>query len=119
MREIKFRIWHEETKRFYYLYLSEVIGLERVLSIPANSILQQYTGLRDKSGKEVFEGDLIQYNRQSSYDGVSLEAKWSSDRWGWVFVSKSGDFFANEYTPEGDRFNFIEVVGNIFENPEL
>lgn len=112
MRDVKFRIWYYHQAVFKYGGLD----LFSKLSFPLNwCCIQQYTGLQDKNGKDIYEGDLIQYNRQSSYDGTNFEAKWSEDRWGWALVSKNGDFLGNEYTPEGDRYKFIEIVGNIFE----
>lgn len=78
-------------------------------------VIQQYTGLKDKNNKEIYEGDFIQYNRRSSFDGINFEVKWSENNFGWVFVSKNGDYLVNEYAPEGNRYNFIEIVGNIFE----
>lgn len=122
-REIKFRIWDKRFKTFYYpcfnMYWLQTdssgnLFYETGVDTKNNYIVQQYTGLKDKFGNEIYEGDLIQYNRQSSYDGINFQVKWSEARWGWVLVSENGDFLANEYTPNGDRYNFIEKVGNIF-----
>lgn len=78
-----------------------------------------YTGLNDTDGISIFEGDIIQYKQNSSYDGVKFEVKWSENCLGWIFQSANGDVLVNEWTPNGNRFNFLEINGNIFENPEL
>jgi uncharacterized phage protein (TIGR01671 family) len=82
-------------------------------------IWQQYTGLKDKNGKEIYEGDLVQYNQNSNYDGMNFEVIWSYVSFGWVLKSKNGDYLSNQITPTGPRYNFLEIAGNIFENPEL
>ncbi len=45
-------------------------------------------------------------------------AKWSDDKLGFIFQSNSGEQLVNQ-TPHLNRFKHLEVVGNIFENPEL
>jgi uncharacterized phage protein (TIGR01671 family) len=126
MREIKFRYYDSTIKQFIYSdefsYPGICERLEMFFGKARNyseDVIQQYTGLKDKSGKEIYEGDIVQYNRRSSYDGINFEVKWSEDNWGWVLVSKNKDYLINEQTPEGYRYEFIEIVGNIFENPDL
>jgi hypothetical protein len=45
--------------------------------------------------------------------------QWSGDSLGYILQSQSGDILTNSCTPNGNRFNFIELKGNIFETPEL
>lgn len=128
---IKFKVYDKKAKSWtkaldFINYLwsrnHKSIDLDTVILDPVSDEdfkVCWFTGLKDKYGNEIYQGDLIQYNHQSSYDGISFEVKWSNERWGWVLVSKDGIFLSNEYTPEGDRYNFIEVSGNIFEHPEL
>jgi hypothetical protein len=124
MREIKFRVWTKTQDRYYYDYQIGKVHLDGTYSVPLNNIFkfnssslvfQQFTGLKDKNSREIYEGDLIQYNRRSSYDGITFEVKWSEDNWGWTLVSKNMDYLVNERAPEGYRYEFIEIVGNIFE----
>jgi uncharacterized phage protein (TIGR01671 family) len=84
-----------------------------------NLVVQQYTGLKDSKGVEIYEGDIVQYNQNSNYDGTNFEVTWSDDSFGWVLKSNNGDYLTNMITPNGPRYNFLEAVGNIFENPEL
>lgn len=136
-RSIKFRVWDNKSLRFlseneFTLFKNGCLNLKsKTITNPSENTLdqyyfsenrftiQQFTGLLDKNGREIYEGDIVQYNRRSSYDGINFEVKWSEDNWGWVLVSKNKDYLINEQTPEGYRYEFIEIVGNIFENPDL
>ena len=60
-----FRMWDINTKKFYYMYLDELIGLTRTISIPKDATIQQYTGLNDKNNIEVYEGDVIKWEYKS------------------------------------------------------
>ncbi len=74
---------------------------------PDDVILMQYTGYKDMKGKEVYEGDIVRY-----YDDI-YEVRWI---WvGFYLRSIQDDSFDELATTE----NFIEVIGNIYENPEL
>ncbi len=102
-----FRMWDINTKRFYYMYLDELIGLTRTISIPKESTIQQYTGLTDKNGKEIYEGDLIRGMFDFGPAGFSelmLPVCW--------------------HNLQGYQWNYwnlstIEVVGNAYEQKEL
>ncbi|KKL84776.1 hypothetical protein LCGC14_1961420, partial [marine sediment metagenome] len=69
-------------------------------------ILMQFTGLKDKNGKEIFEGDILKYENRN------YEVSWMED---------DGGFFAwlYGYSIQGGLFLWTEVIGNIYENPEL
>ena len=102
-----FRMWDINTKRFYYMYLDELIGLTRTISIPKEATIQQYTGLNDKNGKEIYEGDLIRGMFDFGPAGFSelmLPVCW--------------------HNLQGYQWNYwnlstIEVVGNAYEQKEL
>ena len=69
--------------------------------------LMQYTGLRDKNGKKIFEGDIvIQEDTESVY-----EIKWHKEEAGFYMNS------TNDYTTI--EAEYLEVIGNIYENEEL
>lgn len=83
--------------------------------------LMQFTGLHDRNGKEIYEGDILQNTKHSNqlvevyWQGCTTNnAHWI--KWGgWAFrkVQNDGNFTFAVYDNE------IEVIGNIYENPDL
>lgn len=123
---MKFRAWDEKKtifalKGFHIMGECTVFDLvnQYKLENHCDLIITQYTGLKDRYGNELYCGDVVQYNRNSGYDGINFEVRWSPFRWGWTLISYNGDQLSNQYTPDGDRYNFIQLVGNVFENPDL
>ena len=131
MREIKFRAWDKKKKKWLHGYkelggchiLGETILLGEWCSVEMarlNDIeVMQYTGLKDKNGKEIYEGDLLKYiNPKNQRKEQPLhEVKWSDGKAKFVFIPIGGDGTDN---PHGmcsvERF---EIIGNIYENPDL
>jgi uncharacterized phage protein (TIGR01671 family) len=124
----KFRVWDKLAERMIYPHNDNqqhfIIDLNGQFHNLQNGsggddyVIQQYTGLTDKNGKEIYEGDIVQYNQNSSYDNMNFIAKWSDDKLGFIFQSNSGEQLVNQ-TPHLNRFKHLEVVGNIFEHSEL
>ena len=85
---------------------------EEILFIQQECDLMQYTGIKDKNGKEIYEGDIVRCNSGFYEGGVGVITYVSADNEPGFFI-----VFAN-YETEVD-FNNIEVIGNIYENPEL
>ena len=131
MREIKFRAWHKEKKLMldvatiefredgtcegarcnhplihggnWYYYLDEDIKLI------------QYTGLKDKNGKEVYEGDIV----ECYVDGIKEISKVEFFEGCFCIRAKNND---PDYIPclcTVDTNQTLEIIGNIYENPEL
>ena len=93
-----------------------------------NKTIGQYTGLKDKNGKEIYEGDVLKQVKKSSREGYEST---SYDKNNFEVVFKYGSFWLQR--PYGDSayirdfpnidefvgFECFEIVGNIYENPEL
>ena len=108
-REIKFRAWQTEYKKMEYLgSIGRMINLYDSTWFDDNFFkLMQYTGLKDKNGKEIYEGDIIEF----TVGKFKAEVMWN-DKGFWGIKC---DVFCNDtlYFPE------TKVIGNIYENPEL
>jgi len=125
MREIKFRAWNKDKKEMYqdrwsYLefdrkfrwFLTEGDGGGPLLCNFMNGILMQFTGLKDKNGKEIYEGDIVKFI--TNYDEKERIGKI-------IFELDSFDIEENDeiHSLLLKYLSNIEVIGNIFENPEL
>jgi uncharacterized phage protein (TIGR01671 family) len=110
MREIKFKIWESEGKG-----MSEPITIQELIleECPLNpkDIVLQYTGLKDKNGKEIYEGDIV--NVIDRYGWIRKQISWCGNIS--AFGHKDED---REWVIVGSQWG-IEVIGNIYENPEL
>lgn len=124
MRELEFRAWWKDTKRFldcdeWYMTCSGAKYLHYAV-MPYkddNFIIEQYTGLKDKNGQKIYEGDIVRYGRRLR-GIVPPESRTEIVRWRsgeeeyYPCCTTSG--FSLPYSEDG-----YEVIGNVHENPEL
>ena len=82
--------------------------IEAILVNP--NTVGQYTGIRDKNGKEIYEGDIVRTDEKEKLSKV----EWDEDNAGLMLIADSIMMDFSCYYPEE-----LEVVGNIYENPEL
>lgn len=141
IREIKFRAWHKKEKE-----MKVVIGLElQTMEIRVGekewwfmnyAILMQYTGKKDRDKKEIYEGDIVK-NHWYSCSGKFIGGLWvvkygmhsiegqdyySNSGEGFYFDAQSGiddDTYNIANLPSDEDKGGIEIVGNVFENPEI
>ena len=123
MREIKFRAWLKEKKemidnarpdffckQLHYL-CGNSAGGQDVLGVSTEDIeLMQYTELKDKNNKEIYEGDIVKF-----LNGI-FEVIWCNEKASFMLKNKEYKEFLN-FIYENN--NVMEIVGNIYKNPEL
>jgi uncharacterized phage protein (TIGR01671 family) len=115
-----FRMWDINTKRFYYMYLDELIGLTRTISIPKEATIQQYTGLTDSNDKEIYEGDILMYKSGSiPTTGVIGQVLYEADEGGYIFQWERKGPNQHHINLNCDVAFESVIIGNILENPEL
>lgn len=130
MRKFKFRVWSDKLKKFDYsnLLISldgklftasrenqftndvSIFNIGSLKEYVGDCFIQQFTGLKDIKGKEIYEGDIVKLDN-SPYVYKMIWGDW---RWG--LESPDLDHIVSYTGAVQDR---CEVIGNIFENPEL
>lgn len=106
-RTIKFRVWDKINNNFYSKEILDALPLKVFL---ASENIQQFTGLLDKSGKEIYEGDIIQYQHPKE-DKNKVLVRWTTEE----YDNHPGFIINDTYAQCGS----FEIIGNIFENPNL
>ncbi len=113
MREIRFRAWDSVNKETNPP--EELIHLKGDITKDledTNSclVLMQFTGLKDKNGKEIYEGDIVKDQFGIKYEVVFNKC---------CFYGKADPWNGEEDIDLAHKETEIEVIGNIHENPEL
>jgi uncharacterized phage protein (TIGR01671 family) len=134
-RELKFRAWNKFAKEFYpkpflvsntgllFIYNEEYLHLEEFDAVnpTIGLVLQQYTGVDDINKKSIFEGDIVKYKMWIGRDNDDTE---------YVVMRSVVEFSNGSFSPlpkfdecedpwYSQKWYDFEVIGNIFETPDL
>lgn len=135
MREIKLKAWNKATKKMYevikidfynekvgYLFADPITQGEAIGYFKFSDIdLIEYTGLKDKNGKEIYEGDICRWRDLETFNDEILEdifvVVWNDEKLAWYTQNEDGNFGYDLYEYTDDRD--LGVIGNIYENINL
>ena len=110
MREIKFRAWDFQNKCLVYSEIIGIVAFFRAITIGDLLDPEMYTGLHDKNGREIYEGDLLEEEKGYLFE-VVYDPEWARFKLQWR--TKAIQF------PEWNRGKLMSIIGNIHESQGL
>jgi len=115
MREIKFRGFGHHRGMVYDLVTFE--GTSPIYKMNCVcDVLMQFTGLHDKNGKEIYEGDILTHNKFDEY----YICKFEDGQFSYKEFDRHDKSYGNYYYMEQKELErYCEIIGNIYENHEL
>ncbi|CAB4152491.1 Conserved hypothetical protein CHP1671 [uncultured Caudovirales phage] len=123
MREIEFRAYCPEKKCMAYQGTPDLETIQSFMFHWGDKILMQYTGFKDRNGKKVYEGDIVNHKNWCGSYEESPEEIYDCNQG--IVKFKEGAYYPRYINEDCEDFFYsykvfdLEVVGNIFENPEI
>lgn len=116
MRELKFRVFQKREKKMYEVFsfctgfIKIIVGIGTASKVPIDLFepIMQYTGLKDRNGKDIYEDDILK-----TPSGIGFVV---FDNCGYAIKSPGSDAVDYEFSA---YYLGCEIIGNIYENPEL
>ncbi|MFR1315354.1 MAG: YopX family protein [Clostridium perfringens] len=141
-RDIKFRIYDTDEKEMFYqedidyidfftgiVFIREEDGYDYLIDSRSDGKLMQYTGLKDKNGKEIYEGDILRCKclKKCKLDSCAEKViqyknsliEWWESRCNLGYRLRDSKGKTMMIKPTHLNTMEVEVIGNIYENPEL
>jgi len=113
MREIKFRCWNRECKEMYAWEIMCDDGLNNYMS--EDDIWLQYTGMKDKNGVEIYDGDILTVDHPEEH---TFKTKVFYEN-GCPCGNAKDAYYLADIPCLYELSGYAEVIGNIYEHPEL
>ena len=125
MRELRFRAWHNNRMCYFDLFTTEWDSMSIKDVIINGEPIMQYTGLKDKDSKEIYEGDIVSHEIENKVypedEYITIASvEWDDEKAS--FIIHFRDYPEHHLSATGKAkwlSSFYEVIGNIYENPEL
>lgn len=119
MREIKFRAWdsyHQEMINWSQ-YKDELVSEDFINCGKGPLVVMQYAGLKDMKGKEIYEGDIVEFRPWNREETENYIVKFISDDASFRGIKEKKSSIKVLSLINSEQG--LEVIGNIYENPEI
>lgn len=110
-REIKFRIWDCQCKEMSFDSSTWDFDIFKAPDV----VVMQFTGLKDKNGREIYEGDVLHTDVKNMDGSLNWVVEWDETQLEFDFVG-IGHSFSSCHNQVDEE---CEVIGNIYSNPEI